>query len=100
MTQYLDAWNRRRASLSALMGEPDRNVLTSRVPIYQGGGADVLVFRKCLEGIIYVTGGLTGVDGVEQVPSRAGNYELMICTRKDDARAPQLISQLARYTLT
>jgi len=90
----------RREGLSRLLGAPDDTVLTSPRPLYLGGFADVLTFRNFVQGVTYVTGGLTGVDGTRQRPNADGrNYELMICTRADERWASGLISRLAPYTM-
>lgn len=44
----------------------------------------------------YVTAAMIGDS--ESKPNSLGQYELMICLRKDSPWAPQLISQLARYS--
>jgi hypothetical protein len=61
-----------------------------------GGGADVLVYKKAIKGITYITGDLIGN---KQKKSDAGNYELMVCHKKDNDWGPKLISRLAYYTL-
>ena len=62
-----------------------------------GGAADVVFFRRHIPGRVSVTSELIGCD--EQIPNRFGVYELMICHRDDEAWGPNLISQLAHYTL-
>ena len=62
-----------------------------------GGFADVLAFPQYVPGMTYVTADLTG-EGVGQLPSSFGNYELMVCVREELSRAADLISRLARYT--
>jgi hypothetical protein len=66
-------------------------------PFHLGGTADVLPFQDFVQGMTYVTAELTGED-VGQKPNSLGNYELMICTKKENDHAVGLISKLARYT--
>jgi hypothetical protein len=99
VSDYIEAWQLRLDALSSILGPADTSVLTSPVPLYLGGSADVLTFRHFVRGVTYVTGGLTGVDGVEQMANASGNYELMMCTRTDEDWAPSIISRLAAYTL-
>ncbi|MEW4488624.1 suppressor of fused domain protein [Thalassoglobus sp. JC818] len=96
-----DAWQRqweaRQKALEAVLGAADDKVLHSPVPFHLDGAADVLVFRKHNEGVVYVTADLIGDD--RSKPNSLGQYELMICTPKDSDWAPQLISNLAKYTI-
>jgi hypothetical protein len=96
----MDAWRSRLDALTRLLGAADSSVLTSAPPLYLGGAADVMTFRQFVPGVTYVTGGLTGVDRVDQKRNANGrNYELMICTPHEERWAANLISRLARYTL-
>ncbi len=72
-------------------------VLHSPIPFELDGAADVLTFRKHCDGVVYVTADLIGDD--RSRPNELGQYELMICTREKCDWAPQLISNLARYTI-
>ena len=94
-----ETWNARLLVLEELLGEQEPIVYHSRTPFYLGGDADVLLFRRYVDGFAYVTADLTGDTSSWQIPSRIGNYELMICTRQEAEWAPNLISRLARYTL-
>ena len=67
--------------------------------MYLGGYADVVPFPYYLPGHTYVTADLTGEES-GQPPNSFGNYELMVCTRTECARAPDLVSKLAKYTMT
>jgi len=99
MAKYLEAWQLRLDALRSLLGPEDPRVFTAVPPLYLGGGADVMTFRNHLPGVVYITGGLTGVDGTEQRHNQQGHtYELMICTPQEARWAARLISQLARYT--
>ncbi len=89
-------WDARIAALEAELGKADDEVATSPVPIYLGGGADVLTFKKHVDGVAYVTAGLIG-DG-SQKRTALGQYELMMCFRSANDWAPSLLSRLARYT--
>jgi hypothetical protein len=62
-----------------------------------GGGADIIYFRKHVKGIVSVTSELIGRD--DQVENNLGNYELMVCHRDEEDWGPDLISRLAYYTL-
>jgi Suppressor of fused protein (SUFU) len=100
MANYVDAWRLRLEALTSLLGPADSTVLTSARPLYLGGSADVMTFRQFGPGLTYVTGGLTGVAGIDQKPAATGrNYELMICTPREEPWAATLVSRLARYTL-
>jgi len=92
------AWNARQAALEALLGKADDKILTSMMPIYLGGRADVLTFHNPPGGgVVYVTAGLTGTS--PQPPSKVGNYELMVWTRGDEDWAGGLVSNLSNYSL-
>lgn len=86
--------------ISNYLGDPNDIVLHSPVPFDfgwdEGGRADVYQYKKHIDGIVYITGDLIGK---EQCDSDAGNYELMICHKKDIEWGPELISNLAYYTL-
>lgn len=90
-------WDARLVVLESVLGASDDTVIHSPVPFYLDGAADVLVFRKHNDGVVYVTADLIGDD--RSKPSELGQYELMICLRKNADWAPQLISNLAKYTV-
>ncbi len=90
-------WDARLAALEDVFGPSGDTVLHSPVPFYLDGAADVLVFRQHNDGVVYVTADLIGDD--RSKPSELGQYELMICLRQDANWAPQLISNLAKYTI-
>jgi hypothetical protein len=73
-------------------------IATSPIPIYLGGGCDVLTFRQNVTGVTRVTAGLAGALA-GQPPTALGNYELMMCTRSDEGWVAGMISNLATYTL-
>lgn len=89
-------WNLRRAALERAFGAAEDSILTAMPPFYLGGGADVLTFRRHLDGVVYTTASLIG-DELSK-PNRLGQYELMICVREDAPWAADLISRPARYT--
>jgi hypothetical protein len=89
-------WNERKKRMEALLGRADNEVLHSVVPLFLGGGADVLCFKKYVRGFTYVTSELTGSS--DQPPNKNGSYELMICTWNQENWAANLISRLASYT--
>jgi hypothetical protein len=90
-------WDARIAALTPILGKPVDSVYHATVPLSLGGFADVLKFPKYIPGVTYVTAELTGGEA-GQPPNALGNYELMICVRKELPRAADLISRLARYT--
>ena len=89
-------WDARLAALEHELGKSDDKIATSPVPIYLGGGADVLTFKKHVDGLAYVTAGLIGDDSQQKTP--LGQYELMMCFRSGNDWAPSLLSRLAPYT--
>ena len=89
-------WDARLAALQQELGKSDDKIATSPVPIYLGGGADVLTFKKHVDGVAYVTAGLIG-DG-SQKQTELGEYELMMCFRGENDWAQSLLSRLAPYT--
>ena len=89
-------WDARLAALEHELGKSDDKIATSPVPIYLGGGADVLTFKKHVDGVAYVTAGLIGDDSQKKTP--LGQYELMMCFRSANDWAPSLLSRLAPYT--
>jgi len=90
-------WDARKAALESLLGEADDNILTSMMPIYMGGKSDVMIFRNFVQGLTYVTAGLTGYSS--QKENQLGQYELMMCTREEDENVSSLLSDLSNYTL-
>jgi hypothetical protein len=93
---WQDLWNARLTSLETEFGKSEREIGTSCIPIYLGGGADVLTFKHHLEGVVYVTAGLIGDGG--QVSTDLREYELMMCFQGENEWAPRLLSRLAPYT--
>jgi hypothetical protein len=90
-------WEARIEGLSPIFGEPDDYVMHSPVPLYLGGNADVLRFRNHCGGVAYVTADLTGIEQPDE--GQAEQFELVICHRSEDDWGPNIISQLAKYTL-
>jgi suppressor of fused protein SUFU len=64
-----------------------------------GGSADVLIFKKFVRGFTYVTADLTGPLSSQKRSRALGNYELAICTRKNNTDAAALLARLAAFTL-
>jgi hypothetical protein len=89
-------WDARVAALERILGKCDGTVYYSPAPMHLDGYADVLRFRNHVSGITYVTCDLIG--NPRQVPNHWGNYELMMCTREENAWAPAVLSRLAKYT--
>lgn len=91
-------WDARLAALQKAFGPyDDQHILTSPVPFHLDGGADVLIFRSHVAGIAYVTAALIGDD--RSKPNKLGQYELMMCLRKEADWAPEVLSSLAKYTI-
>jgi hypothetical protein len=90
-------WTARQTALGAVLGLPANTVLHAPVPFQLGGTADVLPFPNYLPGMTYVTAELSGED-TGQRPNSIGNYELMICAKRELPKAADLISNLATYT--
>jgi hypothetical protein len=91
-------WDVRLVALESVFGPHDDDaILHSPIPFNLDGNADVLIFRKHLKGVVYVTADLIGDD--RSKPSELGQYELMICLRREADWAPDLIAWLARYTI-
>lgn len=84
------------ATREARVPRTEKRGCPSPVPIYLGGGADVLTFQKHIDGVAYVTAGLIGDDS--QKKTTLGQYELMMCFRSANEWAPSLLSRLAPYT--
>jgi len=86
--------------LTEILGNQSDTVLHAVIPFEfgweNGGLADVYIYEQHIPGIIYITGDLIGKN---QKPSDAGNYELMVCHRKGMDWGPELISNLAYFTL-
>jgi hypothetical protein len=85
----------RRAILRRVLGPDDELINTVLPPFYLGGWADVMTFRKEFDGMAYVTAALIGDS--QSKPNEVGQYEIMICSRKDVIRGQALVSKLARY---
>ena len=87
-------------NIEKILGKADDVVLHSPVPFEQGydmgGRADIYLYKRHIDGIVYVTGDLIGQ---KQKNSDAGNYELMICHKTDQKWGADLISNLSYYTL-
>jgi len=85
----------RQEALENVLGEIDTSY-HAPIPLFLGGSADVVVFRKYVPGYTYATLDLIGDDS--QIKNQLGNYELMICTRNEAEWAANIIGVLARYT--
>jgi hypothetical protein len=89
-------WESRVAALQSVLGPSDGTVFHAQAPLHRQGFADVLRFRNFVQGITYVTCGLIGEE--RQIPNQWGQYELLMCSRKESEWAPLLLSRLAKYT--
>lgn len=86
-------WDERADALSQVFGCPYGNVYHAPHPFAWGGQADVMAFFHHLDGAVYVTAELTG-----KSDDCYADYELMICSRKQNHWWPNIISRLAPYT--
>ena len=79
-------WDARWAAMAGCLGEPDENVGHAIIPFEfgadAGGGADLLYFRKHIDGFVCVTSELIGCD--DQISNSLGNYELAIAQRDSE----------------
>jgi len=97
---YADWFEAKLQALERILGPADRDILSARVPLHLGGESSVFIFRHAPfanGGIAYVTSDLIGMR--KQRRNRLGQYELMMCTRRESAGAPELLGKLAKYTL-
>ena len=90
-------WDARMDALSRHFGKPADAVYHAVMPFFLGGQADVVAFPGYRGGIGYVTSEMTGEE-TGQIPGDFESYELMVCTRSEEKRAPEIIARLARYT--
>ena len=94
-------WNSRMAALSEFFGPSADKVFHATIPFHLGsdlgGQADVVFFPSYIGGFAYVTSEMSGED-VGQIEGDFSSYELAICTRSENQKAPDIISRLARYT--
>lgn len=90
-------WDARLAALEAVLGPSTGGALHASIPFNLDGAADVVEFLEHVDGVVYVTADLIGDD--RSKPNDLGQYELMICLRDEADWAPQLISNLAKYTI-
>jgi hypothetical protein len=94
-------WDARLAAMERVLGKSDDMVGHGVVPFHLGpelgGAADIVYFRQHVPGVVAVTAELIGID--EQLENEQGNYELMICHREDEPWGPDIVCQLALYTL-
>jgi len=96
-TEWQKTWDARLTALSLHFGKPSDTVYHAVIPFYLGGQADVVAFPGYRSGIAYITAEMTGEDAA-QIPGEFDSYELMVCTRTEDKKAPEIIARLARYT--
>ena len=102
--EWSEWWNARIEAMASVLGKADDLVGHAMIPFQMGadigGAADVVYFRNHLDGVVCVTSELIGCD--DQLNNQLGNYELMICHRKEDHDGLEwganIISQLAHYT--
>jgi hypothetical protein len=94
-----DLWDVRKQALEEILGPSMGIVFHSAIPLVLGGLADVLPFRHFVKGYSYVTADLTGGES-GQLPNSLGNYELMMCVKKNLPLAAKLVSQLGKHSMT
>jgi hypothetical protein len=94
-------WDARLVALESVLGKSHHIVGHGTIPFHLGadlgGTADIVYFQNHVNGIVSVTAELIG--NPDQVANSMGNYELAICCRDDDDWGPNIIGQLAHYTL-
>ena len=95
-------WDARVAAMENVLGKSADTVGHGVIPFQfgpeMGGAADIVYFHNHIDGVVAATSELIGSD--DQPPNKQGNYELMVCSRDaDDEWGPNIISQLAHYTL-
>jgi len=94
-------WDARVSAMEKVLGRSHNMHGHAVIPFQfgadMGGAADIIYFHEHLDGIVSVTSELIGCD--EQIFNSLGNYELMICHRDEEDWGPNIISQLAHYTL-
>jgi hypothetical protein len=87
--------------MEAVLGKSDDTVLHAVIPFQfgydLGGRADVVCFRESVDGAVYATCELIGLD--DQLPTSLGNYELVVCHRGAETWGAGVINSLAYYTL-
>ena len=88
-------------NLESIFGPQGNSVLHASIPFFvgqdNGGASDVFIFPEHQKGFAYSTFDLIGCE--DQIQNKIGNYELAICHKTDLDWGPELISQLAYYTL-
>jgi hypothetical protein len=98
---WAEWWDARVAAIETVLGPCDDIVGHAGIPFDigadNGGGADIIFFKKHVNGVVSVTSELIGRD--DQIENDLGNYELVICHRDAEDWGPDLISRLAYYTL-
>ncbi len=94
-------WNARIEAMERILGKSADTIGHGIIPFQfgaeAGGAADIVYFRNHLNGVVAATSELIGSD--DQLSNDQGSYELVICSREDDAWGPGIISKLAYYTL-
>jgi hypothetical protein len=86
-----DPWDARIEALERVLGPCGDRVFHSVIPLFLGGSADVVTFSQGrIPGVVYVSADLTGFDDSKE-------YELAVITRREEAWAAPLISNLAAY---
>lgn len=94
-------WDARISAMENVLGKSHDMHGHAVVPFQfgpeMGGAADIVYFHEHIDGIVSVTSELIGCD--EQRFNTLGNYELMVCHRGEEEWGPNIISQLAHYTL-
>lgn len=99
--EWEQLWDARITAAEAAFGPQADSVLHAAIPFFLGydvgGSPDVVMFRKFLDGMLYMTADLIGSG--DQLPNSAGQYELAVAHYNDEQWGVRVISQLAYYTL-
>lgn len=94
-------WDARLTAMESILGKSDEMhghaVIPFDVGYDLGGAADIVYFKKHINGIGYATFELIGRN--DQKENVLGNYELLIFHREDDKWGSNILSNLAYYTL-
>lgn len=89
----------RSRELAKLFGKSADYVIHSIIHFTRGGSPDIMLFHGYHNGITYITTDLTGPLYTGQIPCKIGQYEVMICTQEEAEWAPNIISDIARYSI-
>ena len=96
-----ELWDARLEAMESVFGKSHDMIGHGTIPFNlgadMGGTADVIYFHNHVDGIVSVTAELIG--NTDQVRNSMGSYELAFCSRSEESWGPNIIGQLAHYTL-